>query len=55
MNYLLRDIDPELWARVKDRAKFDGLSVRLVLFLLIKAYADGKILVGAAPRKTPRT
>jgi hypothetical protein len=26
-----------------------------VLFLLIKAYADGKILVGAAPRKTPRT
>lgn len=54
MNYLLRDIDPELWSRVKDRAKFDGLSVRLVLSLLIKAYADGKILVGAAPRKSSR-
>lgn len=54
MHYLLRDIDPELWAKVKDRAKFDGLSIRLVLSLLIRAYADGKILVGAAPRKAPR-
>jgi len=55
MNYLIRDRDPERWAREKERAKFDGLSVRLVLFFVIKAYADGKILVGAAPRKTPRT
>jgi hypothetical protein len=54
LNYLIRDIDPELWAKVKARAKSDGLSVRVVLFLLVKSYADGKILVGAAPRKSSR-
>lgn len=51
MNYLLRDIDPAVWQRVKTRANDENLSVRLVLSLLAQAYADGKILISAAPRK----
>jgi hypothetical protein len=41
--YLLRDIDPETWAKVKARAGREGHSLRWVLLKLIRAYADERV------------
>lgn len=38
MTYLLRGIDPALWARVKAKATAEGHSLRWVLLLLLRAY-----------------
>jgi hypothetical protein len=38
--YLLRDIDDNLWARVKARAKADGHNMRWVLLRLLQAYDE---------------
>lgn len=46
-NYLLRDIDPELWERVKERAKRDEMPLRSLILALLKGYADEKIHVRA--------
>lgn len=37
-NYVLRNIDPELWRQVKTRAASEGRSVRFVLIEFLKAY-----------------
>lgn len=38
LNYLLRDIDPTLWSRVKTRAAADGMTIRQWVFrALLKA------------------
>jgi plasmid stability protein len=42
MTYLLRDIDPELWTRVKVRAAREGVSMRAVLIRLLRAYVAGR-------------
>lgn len=39
-NYFLRDIDPELWRKVKARAAFDGRPIRFVILELLKVYAE---------------
>lgn len=42
VNYLLRDIDPALWAKVKARAIKDGHTLRVVLLRLLASYVkDG--------------
>ena len=41
--YLVKDIDPELWKRVRLRAVADNLTVREVLQRLIERYAAGKV------------
>ena len=38
-SYLLRDIDPELWRRVKSRAALDGLSLKDIITKMLRAYA----------------
>lgn len=38
-NFLLRNIDPGVWAKVKDRAAKEGRTLRGVLILLIAYYA----------------
>lgn len=38
VNYLLRDIDPALWAKVKARATKDGHTLRVVLMRLLAHY-----------------
>jgi plasmid stability protein len=43
MTYLLRDIDPDLWARVKTRAARDRHSVKDVILRLLRAYVGGRI------------
>lgn len=40
-SFMLRQIDPDLWRRVKARAALEGRTVRSVLLDLITAYADG--------------
>jgi hypothetical protein len=41
--YILRDIDTDLWARVKERATREGRSLRGLILWLLQRYADGKI------------
>lgn len=41
--YLLRNIDPDLWERVKVRATSEGRSLRGLILWLLERYAAGKI------------
>ena len=45
-SYILRSIDPDLWAAVKQRSKFDCLTMRQVLMALLAMYADHRVSVG---------
>lgn len=38
-DYRIEDIDPELWRAVKDKAAYEGRSVRFVLLEFLKLYA----------------
>lgn len=38
--YILRNIDPELWQRFKDRANGEGRGLRWIVLALIRFYAD---------------
>lgn len=42
MTYLLRDIDPELWTRVKVRAAREHHSIRHLLLCFLRAYVSGR-------------
>ena len=39
--YLLRNIDPEIWAQACARAQRDQVTLRAVLLALVEFYADG--------------
>ena len=47
MTYLLRTIDPALWAQVKAAAARDCVSVRAAILLLLRAYVAGTVTLGA--------
>ncbi len=51
MTYLLRDIDQDVWSRVKAQAKSDNMTAKDVMLELIKAYALGEVIISrpAAP------
>jgi hypothetical protein len=38
MNYILRDIDDELWKKVKSQAALEGVTVKEVILGLLRAY-----------------
>lgn len=38
--YILRNIDPELWAKAKKRAAGEGRGLRWVILALIHYYAE---------------
>lgn len=38
MNYILRNIPPDLWTRAKHRAIDEGKSLRELIFLALEAY-----------------
>ena len=42
LNYLLREIDPVLWRRVKVRAAQEGVPIRTVLLRLLRRYVAGR-------------
>jgi hypothetical protein len=44
-SYILRTIDPGLWARVKTRSEADQIPLRRVILALLALYADGKVTV----------
>ena len=43
--YLLRDLDNDVWERVRARAKQDNATIKDVLLALIVGYADARISV----------
>lgn len=51
-SYILRTIDPGLWARVKARSEADELPLRAVILALLEMYADGKISVRTIAKRT---
>lgn len=46
-SYILRNIDPTLWQRVKTRATGEQLPLRQLLLLLLRGYADGELHIRA--------
>ena len=46
-NYILRNIDPTLWARVKARAQLDHMPLRAVILKLLDRYAHGTMNITA--------
>jgi hypothetical protein len=42
MNYYLKDVDPELWRKVKSRAAAQGKSIKGVIIELLKKWLRGK-------------
>lgn len=60
MTYLLRDIDQDIWARVKAQAKADNMTAKDVMLELVKAYASGEVIISKpseqpASEPTPQT
>lgn len=45
--YILRKIDPALWALVQARAKTDGMPLRAVILKLLELYGQGEIEIRA--------
>ena len=37
-SYILREIDPELWKRVKSKAAWEGLSIKALIEQLLDAW-----------------
>lgn len=46
-SYILRSIDPTLWARVKARAQIDGMPLRAIILKLLELYGLGAINIKA--------
>jgi len=46
-SYILRNLDPDLWATVKARAKVDNMPLKAVIFKLLALYGEGKIAIVA--------
>lgn len=42
MNFLLRDIPPDLWRRVKARAALEGTTLRALFLAFLEKYAAGR-------------
>lgn len=46
-SYILRTIDPDLWARVKARSEAEGIPLRAIILKLLALYAKGEITITA--------
>jgi hypothetical protein len=49
-SYILRTIDPTLWARVKARSEAEGIPLRAIILKLLALYAEGEITIKAERR-----
>ncbi len=49
MEYLLRDIDPQVWATVKEQAKADNITVKEAILALSASYARREVRVITTP------
>lgn len=50
-SYILRTIDPDLWARVKTRSEADQIPLRAIILALLELYASGKVNVATVASK----
>ena len=39
-SYILRQIDPDLWRRVKSKAALEGLSIKTLIELLLRDWLE---------------
>lgn len=39
-SYILRNIDPELWRRVKSKAALEGISVKALIERLLRTWVE---------------
>jgi hypothetical protein len=46
-SYILRTIDPDLWARVKARSEAEGIPLRAIILKLLALYAEGDLVLKA--------
>ena len=46
-SYILRNINPDLWTRVKARSAQDGIPLRAVILKLLELYGQQKISIVA--------
>ena len=49
--YVLRNLDPQLWSRFADRGNREGWPTKALFVALMKAYANGSISIGMPPPK----
>lgn len=47
--YILRDLDGELWGRVRTKAEQDGWPMRALILQLLDDYASGRVRPSQAP------
>lgn len=50
LNYLLRRIPPDDWDCLKARAEEQGITIRGILLLLVRAYVDGRVRILATDK-----
>jgi hypothetical protein len=46
-SYILRNIDPALWTRVKARSEAEGIPLRAVILKLLVLYGLGEVVIRA--------
>lgn len=51
-NYILRKIDPDLWAKVKARSKAEGITLRAIILKLLALYGAGQVTLSAGKVRT---
>lgn len=49
--YILRNIDPDLWARVKARSWAEGVPLRAIILKLLELYETGKVSIRATAHR----
>jgi len=49
--YILRNIDPALWSRVKAMSEADGIPLRAVILKLLELYGLGEVKIRAERRE----
>jgi len=45
--YILRNIDPALWSRVKAMSEAEGIPLRAVILKLLELYGLGEVVIRA--------
>jgi hypothetical protein len=53
-DYIIRDIDDEMWRTVKSKAALEGTTVKDILLNLIAAYSEKKTAVVPVQPKAKR-
>lgn len=52
-SYILRDLPPDLWTRVRARAEGSGWPLRALFLRLLEDFADGRVVPSGQPPPRP--